>query len=78
MDDNDERIMLDVGDEVAVEYDRYLEMPVIRIQNSAFVEKPRWLACAVTGEHDRARAIDELIWALQELKDYDLRSGDRE
>jgi hypothetical protein len=60
-------LIIDRGDgfTVTTDGDGY---PAVRIQNKAFVEEPRWLACYVTGP-DRRRYLDELIDALVELRD---------
>lgn len=70
MDDPLDVITLDYGDQVIVEADPYDpdESLAIRVQNGAFVERPRYIRCAVVGG-DRARYLDELIGALEQLRD---------
>ena len=60
-------IRIDYADGFSVVPDEDGELAV-RIQNKAFVEEPRWITCAVVGG-DRERYLNELIWALEELRD---------
>lgn len=64
----DDSITISNGDRITVAKDSDGESS-IRIENAAFVEPPRWLRIAVAGKHDRARAIDDLIHALEQLRD---------
>jgi hypothetical protein len=50
---------------VARDFDGF---PAVRIQNTAFVEEPRWLTCSITGP-DRQHYLDDLIHALVQLRD---------
>lgn len=68
MDRGDDGIVIDNGDHFTIEKNSDGE-PCIKIQNTAWVEEPRWLLFAVAGKHDRRAAIDELIGALTELRD---------
>lgn len=43
--------------------------PAIKIQNTVWVEDPRWIFINVAGAHDRYQAIEELIAALVEVRD---------
>jgi hypothetical protein len=67
---DDETITISNTDAITVEphFDGHLG---IKIQDKTFVESPRWLSIAVAGRHDRARAIDDLINALTQLRDVD-------
>ena len=56
---------IDTGDRAEVVFDRWFEIPVVRIQNEVWVEGPRYLA--FTGA-ESVREIDDLIEALQELR----------
>ena len=56
------------GDGFSVEQDEDGLLSV-KIQSRAFVEEPRWLTCDVSGG-DRSRYLNELIWALEELRDH--------
>lgn len=42
---------------------------VIKIENTVWIQEPRWFGFAVAGKHDRAAAINELIDALTKLRD---------
>lgn len=42
--------------------------PAIKVENSAWIEPPRWLLFQFPG-HDQTARIDELIGALVELRD---------
>lgn len=68
MERDDEGIVINNGDQFTVEKDSDGE-PIIKIQNMAWVEEPRWLSVAVAGKHDRITAINELIYALEQLRD---------
>lgn len=41
----------------------------IKIQNTVWVEDPRWLLFSVAGAYDRKQSINQLIDALTELRD---------
>lgn len=58
------REQIDNGDHVEVVFDRYIELPVIQIQNTVWVEEPRYLAFTGT---EPQRQIRELIGALEDL-----------
>lgn len=60
-------ITLSWGDACTVDTDEDGRLAV-KIQNTAFVEEPRWLGCEVRGG-DRAMYLNRLIWALEELRD---------
>lgn len=59
-------ITVDYGDKISVAPNLDGEAAV-KIENTAFVESPRWISVGMTGE-DRRRAIDELIDALNQLR----------
>ncbi|GLU61585.1 hypothetical protein [Paenarthrobacter ureafaciens] len=60
-------ISIEPGDEFVVtdDTDGY---PAVKIQNKAFVEDPRWLLFNSPGP-DQNRRINELIYALTQLRD---------
>lgn len=65
---DEDYISIQNGDRFTVEKDPD-GYRAIKIQNTAWVEEPRWLLMRVAGQHDRQTAIDELIHALTELRD---------
>lgn len=65
---DEDYISIQNGDRFTVEKD-VDGYPAIKIQNTVWVEEPRWLLMRVAGPHDRATSIDELIRALTELRD---------
>jgi hypothetical protein len=67
-------ISIDRGDgvEVATDPDGYRG---IRVANRVWVEAPRWIYVTVDGKHDRRHAFDELIHALETLRDEPDDSG---
>jgi hypothetical protein len=64
----DEGINITNGDTFTVE-PHYDGEPGIKIQNAVWVEEPRWLDISVAGKHDRETAINNLIYALECLRD---------
>lgn len=64
----DEGINITNGDRFTIE-PHYDGEPGIKIQNAVWVEEPRWLDFSVAGKHDRESAINELIYALECLRD---------
>lgn len=66
--DDDDFISIGPGDQVRVVRDEDLGQHVIRIQNAAFAERPRWLWFETVGKVDRERQINELIHALEQLR----------
>lgn len=62
-------ITVDYGDKITVAPNGDGELAV-KIQNTAFGEPPRWLNIGMTG-YDRLRAIEDLISALNRLRDPD-------
>lgn len=65
---DDDYISINNDDAFTVELDAD-GYPAVRIQSTAFIERPRWLLMRVAGEQDRATAINRLIAALTELRD---------
>lgn len=65
---DDDYISISNGDHFTVEPDTD-GYPAVKIQNTVFVEEPRWLLMRVAGTHDRTAAINQLIAALTELRD---------
>lgn len=63
----EEHLHIDYGDGFTVTDDEDGDLAV-KVQNRAFVEEPRWISCGVRGG-DRERYLNELIWALEELRD---------
>lgn len=55
---------IDTGDTAEVVYDRNFELPVIQIQNTVWVEGPRYLAFTGT---EPSREIHGMIAALEDL-----------
>ncbi|MBF4563401.1 hypothetical protein ITJ43_14810 [Microbacterium sp. VKM Ac-2870] len=72
MDRDEDVLVIANGDHFTVEKNSDGD-PCIKIQNTAWVEDPRWLLIAVAGKHDRRARINELIGALTELRDLDGR-----
>lgn len=65
---DDVYISIQNGDRFTVEPNTDGDL-AIKIQNTVWVEDPRWIFVSVAGAHDRAAAIDELIAALTQLRD---------
>jgi len=42
--------------------------PAIRIQNTVWVEEPRWINFSVAGKRDNLRAVDDMLHALTTLR----------
>ncbi|WP_407791881.1 hypothetical protein ACR5MH_1035 (plasmid) [Streptomyces sp. L7] len=69
---DDDQITITYGDEVALQadpVDRESGELAIRIQNGAFVEPARWLRVDMAPGSDRTRAINQLIYSLEQLRD---------
>lgn len=45
--------------------------PAVRIQNRAFVEDARWLRISMAPGHDRTTMLNELIRAVEKLRDHE-------
>jgi len=41
--------------------------PALRVQNTVWVEEPRWINFSVAGRHDNIRAVEDMIHALTTL-----------
>lgn len=65
----DNHIFVDYGDKITVAPNLDGELAV-KIENSAFVGPARWLNISMTG-YDRLQAIEQLIGALNRLRDAD-------
>lgn len=63
----DDQICVSYGDKIRVGPNLDGELAV-KIENSAFGEAPRWLSINMSG-YDRLQAIEELIGALNRLRD---------
>lgn len=65
---DDDYISIQPGDHFTVEKDDD-GYPAIKIENTVWVESPRWLLFHVGTRENRSQAIDELIGALVQLRD---------
>lgn len=65
---DDAYIAINNGDNFTIEQDPD-GYPAVKIENTAFLEEPRWLLARVAGNHDRYSTINALIDALTTLRD---------
>lgn len=65
---NEENIVITNGDRITIVNDEDGEAAIC-IQNTVWVEDPRFILFGVAGKHDREAAINELIYALERVRD---------
>lgn len=65
---DDDYISIQNGDEITVAKNSDGDLAV-KIENKVWVEQPRWIHVSVAGDHDRTTAINNLIYALEQLRD---------
>jgi len=68
---DDDIINLTNGDKITVEKNPNGDLAV-KVENAVWVEPPRWIEVSVHGKHDREQLINDLIGALEQLRDADL------
>lgn len=56
---------------IATDQDGY---PAVKIQNEIWAELPRWILAGEPGDYDQATRLDELIGALEQLRDLHLQA----